>query len=119
MCVALHLYAMVGKHMSVVFDMLAEFVSAGVFQPGLEFDQHVGQRQLGRRVWIRMRQRNVGGFTRCDAEADANDLGTHLVERGGFGVDGHQVGGLNFCQPLVEGVPGQEGVVAQGADRLD
>ena len=38
--IATHGDAVVGKHMLVVFDMLAQLLLAGVFQPGLEPGQH-------------------------------------------------------------------------------
>ena len=111
--IALHFDAMVGKHMAVVLDVLAELVPGRVFQPGFEAGQHRVERQLLRCVRAGVAQRDVGGLTGRHAEADADDFGTHLVQRGGLGVQRHQLGGLDARQPGVEGVPGQEGVVAR------
>ena len=48
--VALHLNAVVGEHMAVVLDVLAQLGVLGVFQPGLEAGEHFIQRQLRGRV---------------------------------------------------------------------
>ena len=115
MGVATHLDAVVGKHMAVVLDVLAEFVALAVFQPGLEARQHVGERQLLGRIRPGVGQGNVGSFARLHAERDADDFGAHFVKRGGFGVDGHQLGRLQALHPLVEIGPVQDGVVHHAA----
>jgi len=63
-------------------------------------------------------QRDVGGRARLHAEADAHDLGAHLVERGGFGVQRRQRRHVQGGQPAVELVPGQDGLVAPIAGGL-
>jgi hypothetical protein len=48
--IALHLDAVVGKHMAVVLDVLAQLGPLRVFQPGLQARQHLVERQLLRCV---------------------------------------------------------------------
>ncbi|MCY1384535.1 hypothetical protein D9M69_728020 [compost metagenome] len=62
-----------------------------------------------------MFERDVGGFAGCHAEADAHNLRHHFVERSGFGVHGHELGGFQPGEPGVEGFPGEDGVVLEGA----
>jgi len=50
----LHFDAVVGKHMAVVFNMLAQFGFGRVFKPGFKPGQHLLQRQLLRRARIVM-----------------------------------------------------------------
>ena len=51
--------AVIGKHMAVVFQMLADFVLIGIFQPRLEFRQNGIQIQLRHRLHALMRHRHV------------------------------------------------------------
>ncbi|MCY1529864.1 hypothetical protein D9M68_650320 [compost metagenome] len=104
---------MVGEHVAVVLHVLAELGVLRVFQPGLELGQHLVERQLLGRVGSTVAQRDVGRRAGRHTEADAHDLGAHLVERGGFGVHRHQVGREHALQPGVEQIPGQDGVVGQ------
>ena len=85
-CVALNFNAVVGKHMPVVLDVLAEFEFGGVLQPRLEPGQHLVTRQLRGCVGVVVGQGNVGGLPRIDAETDADNLSSHLVDGGGFGI---------------------------------
>ena len=78
--------------MAVVFDVLAQFGLAGVFQPGAQFVQYLGQRQLLGGVGAVVRQGDVGGVPGRGAKADADQPRLHGIQRGGFGVDGRQ-----FC----------------------
>ena len=115
-CVSLYLDAMVGKHVAVVFDVLAQLVFAAIFQPGFEPRQHLVQRQLHWRIRACMAQRNIGRFAGLNAETDAHNLGAHFVQRGGFGIHGHQLSRLDAEQPAVEVFPRENGVVGQRID---
>ena len=117
--ITLHLDAVVGKHMAVVFDVLAELFLLPIHQPGREARQHFVAWQLGRSVRVIVGQRNVGTCAGLDAETDAHDLGHHLVERGGLGVQRHQVSRVDTGEPGIKSVPGQHGVVLQGGGGLD
>jgi len=78
--IALHLNAMVGKHMAVVFDVLTQFERGWVFQPGLQLRQHGLARQLIGRVRADVGQGNVSSLPRLDGKTDADNFGAHLVE---------------------------------------
>ena len=84
--IALHLNALVGKHMAVVLHMLTKFVFMGVLKPRLQSRQHFQQRQLRGRIGGVVTQGNVSRLARLYAHADAHDLRLHLHQRGGFGV---------------------------------
>ena len=56
---ALERNAVIGKHMTIVFQMLADFVLIGIFQPRLEFRQNGIQIQLRHRLHALMRHRHV------------------------------------------------------------
>ena len=60
--------AVVGEDVAVVFQVLADFRLARVFQPRLQFIQYEFARQLRRRVLVTMRDRNVGGDARLAAQ---------------------------------------------------
>ncbi len=122
--VTLHLNAVVGKHVAVVFDVLSQLGPGRVFQPGFQARQNVITRQLRGRAGVVMRQWNIGCFTRGHAKAQTHDLGLHFVQRGGFRVQCNKVRGFDFCEPAVKGFPGEHGVVVEvaysfGQRRLD
>ena len=58
--IALHLDAVVGKHMAVVLDVLAQLFCSRVLQPGLELGQHLIAVQLRGRIGVAVGHRNVG-----------------------------------------------------------
>ncbi len=58
-----------------------------------------------------MAQGDVGGLAGLHTEADADDLGAHLVQRIGLGVDGRERGFVQALQPLVKVRPVEDGVV--------
>ena len=78
--ITLHLNAVVGKHMAVVLDVLAELAPGRIFQPGFEPGQHQVTGKLRRRVRIVVPKRNVSRGTRRDANTDPDDFGLHFVE---------------------------------------
>ena len=49
--------AVIGKHMAIIFEMLANFFMRRRFQPGLEFHQHLINRQLFRCTGIVVAER--------------------------------------------------------------
>ena len=115
--IALRLDAVVGKHMAVVFDVLAQLGVQRAFQPGFEHRQHVFTWQLLRRAGVAVRQRNIGRLARHHAQADAHNLGAHFVQGRGLGVHGHQVGGLHPREPALQRVQGAHRLVVRGAQR--
>ena len=61
--VAEHGNAMIGEHMQIVFDVLAELVFAGIFQPWAQFVEGEVEIQLIRRTGIDVAQWQIGRFT--------------------------------------------------------
>ena len=114
--IALHFNAVVGKHMPVVFDVLAEFGLGGVFKPGLEARQYLVTRQLRRCVGVVVGQRNVSRCARRDTEAQSHDLGAHGIKRRGFGVHRNKLCRFDLAKPLVKRLPAKDRVVMQVAD---
>ena len=110
--VAAHLDAMVGKHMAVVLDVLAELGRARILQPGPQPLQYLGARQLVGCAGIGMGQRDVGRRPRADAQADADDFSTHFVQRRGFGVQCREFGGADALQPDLQLRPLQHRFIA-------
>ena len=115
--VALHFDAVVGKHVAVVLHMLAQLMGLRVFQPGFEQCQYLVAVQLVGRSGITVRQGNVGRLTGLHTQADAHNLGLHFVERGGLGVQGHEVRCLRQCQPAIECLARDDGFIFCGALR--
>ena len=61
-----------------------------------------------------MRERQVVGFARRGGDADADEVGAHVVEAVGFGVDGVAVAVLQAVDERVEFVQGGDGAVVGG-----
>ena len=78
--ITLHFNPVVGKHMTVVFHVLTQFVFAAVFQPGLELLQDILQRQLRGRVCGVVRQWYVSRMPASHAQTDAHQLRLHLSQ---------------------------------------
>ena len=66
--IALHLDAVIGKHMPVVFDVLPQFEVPRALQPGFEAGQHLVAGELRWGVRAVMGQGNVGGLPWLYAE---------------------------------------------------
>ena len=77
--VALHLDAVVGHDVAVVFDVLTHLVHGRVFKPRFEFGQHFVDGQLRGRIAIAVGQRDVAGFAGFDRKAQAHNLSAHGV----------------------------------------
>ncbi len=86
---------MVGKDVAVVFNVLAQFGFAGVFEPRAQFVEHGLQGQLLGGVCTFVPERNVCRMPSLHAQANANELRLHGVQRGGFGIDGGERGGID------------------------
>ncbi len=100
--IASHHDAGIGEHMRVVLDVLAELERLLVLEPGLQRGQHLGDRQLIRRVGIAVRERDVGRLADRHRQRDADDARRHAVERIGLGVDGGQRRMPDAFQPALQ-----------------
>ena len=100
--IATHLDAVIGEHMPVVLDVLAQLGVAGIFQPGSQALQHLVQWQLFRRFRRLMAERDIGRLPRLHTQADAQDARLQRIERGGFGIQGRQLSLLDAGEPGVK-----------------
>ena len=77
--ITMHFNAHIGKHMTVIFNVLTHLEFEWVFEPSFEFGKHLIHGQLHRRIGAIMAQRQVGRFARLHAPADAHQIGAHGV----------------------------------------
>ena len=72
--ITFHLNAMVGKHVPIVFHVLAQLGMGGVLKPRPQGGQHVSERELVRCRGVHVAHRNVGRLAGLDAQADTHQL---------------------------------------------
>ena len=82
--------------------MLADLELVRVFQNRLERAQHRVAIQLLRHADVGMGQRDVGRFVGLHRERQAHQLRLLRIDAGGFGVEGNQLGVVQFFQPGIE-----------------
>ena len=96
----------VPKHGEVVLGVMGDLHHRRVFQQRLEPGQRFGQGDLlghlGDQVGGAMGQRDVAGLTGFHAQRHPDQFGLLLVQRGGFGVEGHQPRGLSAGDPALQ-----------------
>ena len=103
---------MVGQHVLVVLQVLADLLLRRVFQQWFELGQYLVAVQLVRCAHVVMAHRHIGRFARLDGKGYADNFGVHITQAGGFGVEGELVGGFQAFQPLVElGLLGDDGIL--------
>ncbi len=110
---AAELDAVVREHVRVVLQVMADFRRRAL-EPRLEPREHALAVQLIRRAGVAVREREVGGLARRDRERDADELGFHVVEAGGLGVERDE---RRACEPLAPALErrfGEHGLVAAG-----
>ncbi len=108
---ALQLDAVVTQHVHVVFDVLADLFQLGIFQQRLQLRQHRIPIQLCRRTHIVMRQRHIGGLARLNREGNPHQFCFHIVQAGGFGIEGKLTGRFQLFQPGIQSVLRQYGFI--------
>jgi hypothetical protein len=79
--------AVIGQHVAVVLEVLADFFLVFALQPRAQLFQRGGEVELLGHARAVVCQRQVGGLSRRDGEAHADQARRHLVEAGGFGVE--------------------------------
>ena len=77
----------------------------GVLEQRLQRRQHLLRDRAARGTGVVVRERHVGRHARLDAEGDADDLGAHVVEAGGLGVEREQRRGTQPREPALELLP--------------
>ena len=106
--------AVVGKHVTVVLQMLAHLAVMLALQPVAQPGQRGVERQLIGRAGIAVCQRDVAGLVRLHRQRQPDQPRLHRIERGGFGIDADQRRGRDARQPGVELRRGQHRLVVNG-----
>ncbi len=112
--------AVVGKHVLVVLDVLAELLALFVLEPGFQHRKRPLDAQLARRAGVVVRERQVGGGARIHAEGHAHEPRLHRVQARRLGVEGNELGRFEHLEPASEiGFLDEHFVVALLAVRAD
>ena len=94
--------AVVGEHVGVVLEILADLGVPVRLQPRLETRQHPVEGELRRPVGEHMGQRQVGRLARRHGKRHADQARRHRIETGGLGIEGGELGAFDRRQPAVE-----------------
>ena len=92
----------VGQHIGVVLEVLAQLGPLRVLQQGLQARQHLVAVQLLGGPEVIVTQWHIGGRAGLHREGDADDTRFHVVQAGGFGVEGKAVRRLQLFHPGVK-----------------
>ena len=108
--------AVVGKHVRVVLQMLANLLGRVVLQPDFHAGEHGVARELRRCIQphhIRptMGDRDVARLPRSDRQRNADQLRQHRINRGRLGVDADEVGLIEQLHPRFKLRFGGDGLV--------
>ena len=106
-----HRDAVVREHAHVVLEVVADLAPVRILEEGAQRAQHPALVELVRSAGIAVRERHVRPFTGRDRESDSDHPRVHVVEAGGFGVEGEGLGGGDPVHPPVEGLLGQHRLV--------
>ena len=94
--------AVVGEHVRVVLEVMADLRVLLGFEQRLELREAGLAVELVGRAGVVVAQRQVGRDAGRHRERDADDLGLHVFEAGGFGVEREQRRGRELRDPRVE-----------------
>ena len=87
-----HANTFANEDVCIVLDILANLANSGVFQQRPECVQHQGLVELFRRAFVSMTKRYVTGRTRFQAKRNTHQFRSHVIDTGGFGIDGKTIG---------------------------
>jgi hypothetical protein len=104
---------MVGEHVLVVLEVLADLGCWFGFQPGLQARQRFVAGQLRRRAGVVMGERQVGRLARRDRQREADEASGEGIEAGRFGIERGQRTALDLLQPALEGGPVEDRLVGR------
>ena len=99
------------EHVGVVLEVVTELGAARILENRLQRRQHARAVELLRRAGVDVAQRHVGSRAWHDAERHADDLGAHVLEAGGLGVEGEQLRLAQCAEPALEIFPATDGFV--------
>ncbi len=102
------------QHAAIVFQVLANFPCALIFQQGLELCQNGSAIQLIRRIKIVMGNRQIGGFTGRHREADADDVSAQGIQRVGLQIKRKDLAVFQLLQPAIKEILIQNGDITLG-----
>ena len=108
-----------GQHAHVVLQVLADFLDRVVFQQRFEGIHDELLVELVRGAGVVVAEGDVGSLV-VHGHAEAHQFRVHVVEAGGFGVEGKLASAFQFVDPLVQlrlGVDDVIGVAAEGGSR--
>ena len=108
---ALHLDSMVGQHVHVVFQVLAELGLFGILENRLQRIEHLVAIKLRGSIRTSVADRDVAGFALTDSERETDNLRLHIVETRGLSVEADELCLLQFPDPGVKAFPLEDGLV--------
>jgi hypothetical protein len=118
--IALHLDAVVGKHMAVVLDVLAQLgLRCGSSSQGFRRASTSSKRQLLGCVRVVVAQRDVGGLARLTLKLMPTIWARISSSEVVSVSSATRSAAFNPGQPGVEGVPGQDGVIRSAERSAD
>ncbi len=94
--------ALVGEHMLVVLDVLAELLPLWIRKPRREPPQHARAIELVRHTGVAMSEGDVAGASGFGRERDAHDAPLHRIQIRGLGVDRDQRRSIDSLEPAFE-----------------
>ena len=101
-------HAVIGEHMHVVFDVLAELRSGCVLKPRFESLQSAVPIELLGHPRVTMGKREVSRMAWLDRQGNTDDSCLHGIETGCFRVHGDQSCPFYALDPLLELCCGQQ-----------
>ena len=90
------------QYIDVVLRVLADFRLVRIFENRPQHFQDDGAIELRGRTGIVVHQRHVGALSFFDGEGNADDFRAHRIDTRGFGIEGDEIGLLQFAEPRVE-----------------
>ncbi len=103
--------AVIGQHIEIIFQVLAQLGLAGIFQQGFQLFQHLVAIQLIGGTGVVVGQGDVGGLAGLHGEGDADDACLHVAQAGGLRIEGEQLGPLQSFEPGIESLLREYGFV--------
>ena len=94
--------AVVGEHVHVVLQVLADLAMVRALEPRPQRGKRRVEVKLFGHAGIAVRERDVAGLQRLDRQRDADQARRHRIERGRFSVDAGEVRGADALQPCLE-----------------
>ena len=98
----LEVNVVIGENMTVIFQILANFLFAGIFKPVFQFSQNIINGQLFDRFNRTVGERNIGRKTWFDGKGNSDQSGFHGIQGSRFRVQRSQFGPIDFTKPVIK-----------------